>query len=125
LNKNHPELLSHFETDGKDRTYQFWKRRSLSIELRTHKVYLQKLNYILQNPVKRTFVNYLRNINTHLSYYTNRELIFGDFFLITVIDLKIPACRQEWRVEEKHPPRRGDGPGVAPPTRTFIVDITA
>ena len=52
LIKNHPEILSYFETDASDRSYQFWKRRALSIELRTHKVYLQKLNYIHLNPVK-------------------------------------------------------------------------
>ncbi len=48
----HPELLNHFATGSTDRYYQFWKRRALSIELRTHKVYLQKLNYIHLNPVK-------------------------------------------------------------------------
>ena len=55
--KNHRELLSHFETDANDRIYQFWKRRALSIELRTHKVYLQKLNYIHCNPVKAGICN--------------------------------------------------------------------
>ena len=52
LQKNNPEALTHFEADVNDRTYQFWKRRSLSIELRTHKVYRQKLDYIHWNPVK-------------------------------------------------------------------------
>jgi len=52
LQKNNPELLTHFEADANDRSYQFWKRRSLSIELRTHKVYQQKLEYIHWNPVK-------------------------------------------------------------------------
>jgi REP element-mobilizing transposase RayT len=51
LQKNNPEALTHFETDANDRTYQFWKRRSLSIELRTDKVYQQKLDYIHWNPV--------------------------------------------------------------------------
>jgi len=55
LQKNHPELLSHFESDANDRTYQFWKRRALSIELRTNKVYRQKLDYIHLNPVKAGF----------------------------------------------------------------------
>lgn len=44
LLKNHPELLSHFETDASGRSYQFWKRRALSIELRTDKVYFLKLS---------------------------------------------------------------------------------
>jgi len=52
LQKNRPELLSHFESDANDRTHQFWKRRALSIELRTNKVYRQKLDYIHLNPVK-------------------------------------------------------------------------
>jgi len=52
LYKNHPELLSHFISEADDRVYQFWKRRALSIELRTDKVYRQKLNYIHWNPVK-------------------------------------------------------------------------
>jgi putative transposase len=51
LRKNHPELLKHFESDANDRYYQFWKRRPLSIELRTDKVYQQKLEYIHWNPV--------------------------------------------------------------------------
>lgn len=46
LQKNHPDLLTHFETDANDRTYNFWKRRALSIELRTDKVYQQNLDYI-------------------------------------------------------------------------------
>ncbi|HKB45665.1 MAG TPA: transposase [Chitinophagaceae bacterium] len=53
LQRNNPEALTHFETDANDRAYQFWKRRSLSIELRTDKVYQQKLDYIPARPVRR------------------------------------------------------------------------
>jgi REP element-mobilizing transposase RayT len=52
LKKNPPEVLDHFRSDANDRYYQFWKRRALSIELRTDKVYRQKLDYIHWNPVK-------------------------------------------------------------------------
>ena len=52
LQKNNPGLLEEFRSDANDRTYQFWKRRALSIELRTDKVYQQKLDYIHWNPVK-------------------------------------------------------------------------
>ncbi len=48
----HPEVLAHFKVAAKDREYQFWKRNALSIELRTDKVYQQKLEYIHWNPVK-------------------------------------------------------------------------
>ncbi|HEX4875705.1 MAG TPA: transposase [Chitinophagaceae bacterium] len=52
LQKNHPDVLAYFKTDAKDREYQFWERNALSIELRTHAVFLQKLDYIHWNPVK-------------------------------------------------------------------------
>ncbi|HTD92751.1 MAG TPA: hypothetical protein VK644_03020 [Chitinophagaceae bacterium] len=52
LKVKHPAVLEHFRVGAIDREYQFWQRKSLSIELRTHKVYLQKLDYIHDNPVK-------------------------------------------------------------------------
>ena len=52
LTKNHPSVLESFRVDAKDRTYQFWERNPLSIELRTHSVFLQKLEYIHRNPVR-------------------------------------------------------------------------
>ncbi len=47
-----PEYLNEFRVIAKDREFQFWKRNPLSIELRTDDVFLQKLNYIHENPVK-------------------------------------------------------------------------
>lgn len=32
LLQNHPEVLSHFKVEAKDRDYQFWERNSLGIE---------------------------------------------------------------------------------------------
>ncbi len=52
LQKNNPELFEEFRSDANDSTFQFWKRRALSIELRTDNVYQQKLEYIHWNPVK-------------------------------------------------------------------------
>jgi len=46
------ELVEKIEVNLKDRKYQIWQRNSLSIELRSEKVYEQKLNYIHNNPVK-------------------------------------------------------------------------
>lgn len=45
-------LLEKTEVNLKDRKYQVWQRNSLSIELRSEKVYNQKLDYIHNNPVK-------------------------------------------------------------------------
>jgi putative transposase len=52
LKKNHPAVLSQFKVEAKDREYQFWKRNPLSVELRNHAVFRQKLDYIHWNPVK-------------------------------------------------------------------------
>jgi putative transposase len=49
---NNGELSEKIEVNLKDRKHQVWQRDSLSIELRSKKVYEQKLNYIHNNPVK-------------------------------------------------------------------------
>lgn len=52
LIKNHPLVLEKFKVNAKDRTYQFWERNPLGIDLYTHDVFMQKLEYIHWNPVK-------------------------------------------------------------------------
>ena len=52
LRKYDPDFLEDFRVDAKDRKYQFWERNPLSVELRTHAVFLQNLEYIHQNPVR-------------------------------------------------------------------------
>jgi len=52
LKKYHLEVLAQFKVVAKDREYQFWERNALSIELRNHHVFIQKLDYIHWNPVK-------------------------------------------------------------------------
>jgi len=52
LVKHHPLVLEKFKVNLKDREYQFWERNSLSIDLYTLNVFMQKLEYIHWNPVK-------------------------------------------------------------------------
>jgi putative transposase len=52
LLKKHPKVLPYFEVNNADRKYQFWKRNALSINLFSDEVFLQKLEYIHNNPVK-------------------------------------------------------------------------
>jgi putative transposase len=52
LTQNDAAALNNFKVNKYDRMYQIWKRDSLSIELRTHAVFMQKLEYIHYNPVK-------------------------------------------------------------------------
>jgi putative transposase len=49
---HHPAVLEQFKVAAKDRTYQFWERNPLSVELWSEKIMLQKLTYIHQNPVR-------------------------------------------------------------------------
>jgi REP-associated tyrosine transposase len=49
--ENHPDELESFHVNSRDRIYQFWQRRPLSIELYTIAVLEQKLNYIHLNPL--------------------------------------------------------------------------
>ena len=52
LEKHHQSVLKHFMVDAKDRTYQIWERNSLSIDILSHDVFIQKLNYIHRNPIR-------------------------------------------------------------------------
>ncbi len=52
LQKNNPVFLEQFRVTAKDRTYQIWERNALSIDLWTHELIKQKLNYIHLNPIK-------------------------------------------------------------------------
>ena len=57
LQKTDPLFLEEFRVDAKDRTYQFWERNSLSIELSSAKVFTQKMEYLHWNPVKAALCN--------------------------------------------------------------------
>lgn len=48
---NHVEILKVFTSTQTDRSYHFWKRRPLSIEVYSPKIFNQKPDYIHNNPV--------------------------------------------------------------------------
>ena len=52
IKKNNPEGLLPYLVNAKDRKYQFWERNALSVEIWTEKVFMQKLKYIHENPVR-------------------------------------------------------------------------
>jgi REP element-mobilizing transposase RayT len=52
LKKNHPDVLAKFQVNAKDREYQFWERNSLSVNIYSREVLIQKLDYIHNNPVQ-------------------------------------------------------------------------
>ena len=58
LQEHNLNVLETLKVNKHDRTYQIWKREPLSIELFTEKIFIQKLQYIHQNPVKAGLVNF-------------------------------------------------------------------
>jgi putative transposase len=51
------QTFEKLQVNKYDRLYQFWKRKPLSVELFTDEVFMQKLDYIHQNPVKANIVS--------------------------------------------------------------------
>jgi putative transposase len=52
LAKTNPQQLENYRVNAKDREYQIWERNSLSIDLWTEPVFVQKLDYIHNNPLQ-------------------------------------------------------------------------
>jgi len=52
LRNNHKKALALFEVNAKDRKHQIWERNALSVSLFNRNVFLQKLEYIHNNPVR-------------------------------------------------------------------------
>jgi len=52
LQQNHPAVLERFRVKVKDRSYQIWEHRPLSVPLWSDKILEQKLDYIHRNPVQ-------------------------------------------------------------------------
>jgi putative transposase len=44
------ELL-YYATDKRDRQYQFWKRDPLAVPMNTERIFIQKMEYLHNNPI--------------------------------------------------------------------------
>ena len=73
-------MAEEYKVNKHDRTYQIWKREPLSIELFTEKVFLQKLEYIHQNPVAAGLVSLPEKYYSSAKFY---EFGIDDFNIIT------------------------------------------
>ncbi len=77
------KILNDFFVNAKDRDYQFWERNSLSIDLWNEHTFIQKLNYIHNNPVKHPW--YLSVTPEEYKYSSARfyETGIDDFGFLT------------------------------------------
>ena len=75
LLKNNLILLKDYRVNASDREYQFWERNPLSIELYSEKVFIQKLNYLHNNPVKAGLCTYPEDYiySSALFYETGKD----------------------------------------------------
>ena len=89
LRDYHPEVLERFRTDRKDRQYQFFKDRPLSIPIYTDKVALQKINYIHHNPV-----SYKWNLAS-----VPEEYIWSSASFYAAGDVRWPFLTNFWTME--------------------------
>ena len=71
------KMLNEFLVEAKDRAYQIWERNSLSIDLWSEKLFIQKLEYIHNNPCKYPW---------HLSTYPEEYKYSSAKFYYTGID---------------------------------------
>ncbi len=75
---NHPQVLKIFEVDAKDRKYQVWQRNPLSIDLWAKEVYIQKMEYIHNNPVTAGLCSYPEQYKySSAKFYETGEDEFG------------------------------------------------
>ena len=81
LQLNNQELLQELRVNAKDRQYQVWERNALSVDLFSEEVYLQKLNYIHNNPVTAGLCNVPGNYKySSAAFY---ETLFDEFGFLT------------------------------------------
>ncbi|WP_118974782.1 transposase [Taibaiella koreensis] len=52
LLENHPQVLPFFKVRAKDREYQFWERKSLSVDMGTKAILEQRLRYMHESSVR-------------------------------------------------------------------------
>lgn len=52
IRMNSNPIVTLLKVKAADRRYQVWERNSLSIDLYSEKIFLQKMNYIHNNPIQ-------------------------------------------------------------------------
>jgi REP element-mobilizing transposase RayT len=58
MKMNDDPLLKQLKVNTRDRMYQVWERNSLSIDLHSENFFLQKINYIHYNPIKKGYCQF-------------------------------------------------------------------
>ncbi len=75
LEQNDPTELKNYLVNAKDRKFQFWERNALSIEIWSEKVFMQKLNYMHENPLRAGLCKYFLDYkySSAMFYHTGKD----------------------------------------------------
>ena len=80
LRSTNTHFLEKFKVDRANKTFEFWKRDSLSVELFNPKVIFQKLDYIHHNPCRKKWMlseNPLDYLYSSYKFYETGKDNFG------------------------------------------------
>ena len=91
---HYPEVLEQFKVARKDRQYQFFKERPLSVPLFTDPVVLQKMRYIHRNPIQPKW-----QLSTVPEAY-----IWSSAAFYAHADMQWPFLKHFWYGEDWPPP---------------------
>jgi putative transposase len=69
-------LLQIFKVEAKDRQYQFWERNALSVDLWSPSIFMQKLDYIHNNPLQEKWR--LANYSENYKYSSAKFYLTGE-----------------------------------------------
>jgi REP element-mobilizing transposase RayT len=85
LRSTNLDFLEKFKVDEANKTFEFWKRDSLPIELFTPKVVYQKLDYIHDNPCRKKWMLSNDPVDYPYSSYKFYETGMDDFSFLSHI----------------------------------------
>ena len=73
--QNDPKELKNYLVNAKDRKFQFWERNALSIEIWSEKVFMEKINYMHQNPLHAGLCKYFLDYkySSAMFYHTGND----------------------------------------------------
>jgi REP element-mobilizing transposase RayT len=89
LRNINPDFLENFKVDKANKSYEFWKRDSLGIELFTPKIIYQKLDYIHNNPCRKKWMLSNDPLDYPFSSYNFYETGMDNFGFLSHIGERI------------------------------------
>ncbi len=90
-------MLAYFKVNVKDREYQFWERNALSVELKTHSVFMQNWNIYIGILFMEGYAICLKSIiNSSARFYeTGIHNQRSNLLTLDCIAITLRPCKKE------------------------------